>query len=1105
MTSPRSKKKANAHTNGAVVPAPPPKPLWEGDAWTRKEVEPEEIQDLLRGCTNELKSRALDMPFLLLPFRPASDPSAARSFIRNFFSMERGIELKGERLEQELMLTEPMVLSSVMKWCWGRLAGGVVTWEAYELFKVGEQDSSMARDAFATFMPLSVESDARTKIIFDFFDLMAAIAAHGKSNGMAGRKLSRLAGWWAFEQVDQGNGFDGGYKSWSSAADATSHLFFAYLRSLSPDSARGFNGISVLPISLQTLVRDTQYPPVYPPFEATSKVAMVVNSVSPTPFALLRRAKHFEYRDDDEVLQQFSDFEDPVEALTDECRRVLKSISSANQSAVSNTKASTSLGDASWSRFEDIGFTRLGEHDDDDEPDSALGKKRRTLHAMKSAPQSRSNDLGRPTTPSWADFLSSGFVEESTSPAQAPLFLPSDKILPPIDLDGRAKSSQSHKSASNELEPGELASINAIDLDDAFWWVWITSLAGEETTERKSVFGRCALIETSISGGTWLVIEEMVKGAAPEPEVGAYIAEKKGRFTFGKMRTLSRTKTLRKTNTPKIDPFQRSNQSSPTIKTSIGPDQHARIQAAAAVLQQKQKQQEAGHDSTKLSPRRGRESDGVSTKTNSVFTLQPVIMSEAGPAMKWANTYDKKSIRAAYLGNNFAGRGSATDFSASGGNTLDTDASVTPQPPKAKEAPKPDYGFPKQQEQYKELPISGSGVETDRSLPPLPAATPGETTMQAPTSAPPPVPAPPAPLPVADQIPSGPPPPAPLPIEPQAKPANAVAADAAGVPLPAATPMEPSGKPLPPVEGEELEPTRTITASQPNGLTPMSSPESRKDSKSGRKQQGGFKGFFGKKKGSTLPATSLPADSTVVAAARAAYVGPQMKPNYIASASTTSLSRRFSGIGRKKVPPAPMPTSPPIADAEEPGPPLPAPSKDYYESQASLSRIESNEEPSTKRDFHAFDQGPLDQPAFVPADNAHNSPRASFIAEDLTDVPSRLTTPDAGAHYPPPIGRGEYEPSVSSEERPPSSPTPMSMPVTEQPTQYDRWAQIRKNTAERVGRMSGEKNSRVSQDKTEDGEESAEETIESRVARIKARVAELTGGNVQSGSSRPQD
>lgn len=76
-------------------------------------------------------------------------------------------------------------------------------------------DSSMARDSFATFIPLSVESDARTKIIFDFFDLLSAIAAHAKSNGMGGRKLSRYAGWWAFDHNDTGNGFEGGYKGWA--------------------------------------------------------------------------------------------------------------------------------------------------------------------------------------------------------------------------------------------------------------------------------------------------------------------------------------------------------------------------------------------------------------------------------------------------------------------------------------------------------------------------------------------------------------------------------------------------------------------------------------------------------------------------------------------------------------------------------------------------------------------------------------------------------------------------------------------------------------------------------------------------------------------------
>ena len=72
----------------------------------------------------------------------------------------------------------------------------------------------MAKNAFDTFIPLSVESEARRKVIFDFFDLLAAIAANGRANGLGGRKLSRLAGWWAFEHSDGGKGFDGGYKSW---------------------------------------------------------------------------------------------------------------------------------------------------------------------------------------------------------------------------------------------------------------------------------------------------------------------------------------------------------------------------------------------------------------------------------------------------------------------------------------------------------------------------------------------------------------------------------------------------------------------------------------------------------------------------------------------------------------------------------------------------------------------------------------------------------------------------------------------------------------------------------------------------------------------------
>lgn len=246
----------------------------------------------------------------------------------------------------------------------------------------------MARDSFRTFIPLSVENEARTSIIFDFFDLLAAVAAHGKMNGFGGRKLSRMASWWAFEHKDTSNGFEGGYKLWLRAADATSHLFFAYLRSVAPQQTQA--GISMLPMSLQKLLQETEYPPERPSLmmSTTYKVVMIVETVSPTPFALLRRGNHFQYRDSDRPLFEFSDYEDPVQALTEECRRVLKAIAAANQTqAVSSAKHSTGLRDASWSRFEDIGFgATLMEEDDDSEQKQG----RRQITGLRTTPDRKS-------------------------------------------------------------------------------------------------------------------------------------------------------------------------------------------------------------------------------------------------------------------------------------------------------------------------------------------------------------------------------------------------------------------------------------------------------------------------------------------------------------------------------------------------------------------------------------------------------------------------------------------------------------------------------------------------------------------------------------------
>ena len=62
--------------------------------------------------TDVLPLVALDHPFLLLPFRPTSDPSAVRTFVRHFF--DGHVNLFGEALSQELRMAEPMVRQSTI-------------------------------------------------------------------------------------------------------------------------------------------------------------------------------------------------------------------------------------------------------------------------------------------------------------------------------------------------------------------------------------------------------------------------------------------------------------------------------------------------------------------------------------------------------------------------------------------------------------------------------------------------------------------------------------------------------------------------------------------------------------------------------------------------------------------------------------------------------------------------------------------------------------------------------------------------------------------------------------------------------------------------------
>ncbi|KAL5615005.1 hypothetical protein BROUX41_005070 [Berkeleyomyces rouxiae] len=978
-----------------------PKQRWE-DAWVRTTVEPEEIQELIRRCTEELKSRALDLPFFLLPFRPTSNPSAVRTFIRRFFDPAMG--LKSENLIQELRMTDPMVICGIVKWCWSRLTGGVVGWDVYELFKVGEQDSGMARDSFKTFIPLSVENGAKSCIIFDFFDLLSAIAAHAKLNGMGGRKLSRMASWWTFEHKDTGSGFDGGYKVFLDAADATSHLFFAYLRSLAPSAPRA--GISILPMSMQKLLEETEYPPQRPTLlqYRTHKIAMHVDAVSPTPFALLRRAKHFQFRDTDKGLKAYSEFEDPIMALTEECRRVLKAISSINQSQVSSSKISTSLRDASWSRFEDLGFSTTMDEDDDDEDKTAVA--RRQPMGLRTSPASGSAyNLGRPTTPSWADFMSSGFDDSANGNAPN-LLLPPDKVLPPIETTVRQHSSQSHhprlESDFQVIEPGELASISAVELDDCFWWVWISSLGPEETSIRKSSFGRCAVIETEIKAARWLVIEELVAGTGPDPAEGAYIAEKKGLFSWTRRGKLSRSKSTA-TKPTQDKSLNQMNQLGHS-KTSIGPDQQARIQAAAAQLQAKQNEERQ----KLLAPpvRRGRtDSELLQEKTHSMLTIQTALVNEASSALQWASKYDKDTIRTEYMANSQAGKGEGV------------------------------------------LNITGS--------------QPGPSAVSVVTKA--------------------------VKKEPQERVAS---------PEPASIPVEPVVS-APPKQSTETKPApalKAITSAEPKrprklqrvavaeNPTIIPSPTGEKSS------GGGLKKLFSRRNRSS----KLPDNA-------ASEVNSMLKQAEKPLASPTSVIKEAPAPApiSKDVPDPTIETvvepnqleinEPVLVDNPEsatlapatvdtpndaaPSPVVsPLPKREKAEYEASDDGINTDDAKEAYQEFSRFDQGPLmEQPAFVPESDSDDA-------------------------APPPIPRHARSPE------PASSPSSKLTQAADSRAEFEdeRWARLRRNAQERALQRQRQhppkpRPAPAPRASDMDDDTSGEETIESRVARIKARVAELTG------------
>ena len=878
---------------------------------------------------------------------------------------------------------------------------------------------------------------------------------------------------------------------------------------MSPNASQS-KSILGLPRALQHLVENTEYPPVIQAslHSRTSKVVMIVETVSPTPFALLRRAKNFNYREDDVVLRNFSDFDDPVAALTNECKRVLKSISSANESTTA--KYSTSLRDASWSRFQDMGFDEMtGDFDSADDPDdSTLGRRVPQYGNLRSNAGSKVNDYGRPTTPSWADFMSSGFQEQIPN-GNPSVLLPPDKILPPIYP--RNQSAMSRQTDDNSLlEPGELASISAFDLDDTFWWVWMTSLAGEEPSERKAAFGRCALVETKF-GNQWIVMEEIIKGAAPELDETAYIAEKRSRFGFSTRKKTARSKSSAKGSLLKSDHSIDRNKANPmSSRTSIAPDQHARIQAAAAALQERNRSLQ---EDVPNSPRRARHGDDMSVKTSSVLTLQPLIMNEAAPALQWASKYDKSAIRAKYLGDTYAGKGSNLSLvnnntpvdgtaksleATANGSTPLTNGHVASNdkenraPIARPTGPEPrdptgnvpafnlalleviQNGPPASKPHNKSLARKSIPIDSHNTAPPVlaPTVPPKDESNilvlhTAPVAH---TPSQVEPLASAQGYGSA------APVQPSFQSPWLQSITPAGTAQqvksqPAQPPIQVprSAPPESPIESNvNLTLSPQASPSAPNGR-PLSPETSRTKLQKKPGQSGGLKGIFGRKRKDEplkdITARKPSGNLSAVAAARAALEAKAAMAQKVPDPTNKVTSKRFSTAGPRtetEVQPEPLINSN-HTGAFNHERPLPVPKDMPREKTAEVQhdthpRTQSlvEEEKRAEHEFRSFDQGPLhDTPAFVPVDTP----------SVLTNTPATRDSIQLQEHDVSPLG-----------DTPPHTAVPVEQ---EQEEEYalspnDRWAQIRKNATERAAltRQPEQKSRAIDDDGDTSGEES---------------------------------
>lgn len=383
-------------------------------------------------------------------------------------------------------------------------------------------------------------------------------------------------------------------------------------------------------------------------------MAVTVETFSTSPFSLLQRAQHLQSHGKKSGLEELSGRDDPSMALTDECRRVVNAISGRDQ-VIQQTSDAAATDTPSWTRFEDVGFATMLNGGDGAVVEKTVPGERASTSSSRPTTISVSKEPPRAVTNSWSDFMESGFTtdyEQGTST----VLTPPDKVLPRLHADTLPPATAA---TSSGAATGEVQYVKSINLEETFWWVWMTSLAGEEPAVRKTIFNKCAVLEMQAAAERWLVIEEQMKIRSYAQEMpSSPLTTKRSRFGFMKRnRTSQSVENLRQSTSPAISRLASSR------AIEISPEQRSRVHTAAVSLVASHNARAAAEVLSKQTSARSDDNTHRLSSTTSMMNLTKNFQTDSAAAMQWDRKFEQESTKAKYLEDPSAGKGYPRDQS----------------------------------------------------------------------------------------------------------------------------------------------------------------------------------------------------------------------------------------------------------------------------------------------------------------------------------------------------------------------------------------------------------------------------------------------------------